>query len=54
MKTTIGGYDYFDNEIEANNNRKTGEVTAYEGGLGWYNYNVEEYKRNPRKRLFGF
>ena len=54
MKTTIGGYDYYNNKKEAEQNKKLGEVTSYEGGLGWYNYNIKEYKNNPRKRIFGF
>ena len=54
MKINIGGYNYFDTQEEAQRSRRIGEVTAHEGGLGWYNYNVQEYKNNPRKRLFGF
>ena len=54
MRTTIGGYDYYTTKQEASKNKRYNEITAYEGGLGWYNYNPEEYKSNPRKRIFGF
>lgn len=54
MKTDIGGYTYYSTRGEASSKRKSGEVTAHEGGLGWYNYNVEEYLKNPRKKIFGF
>lgn len=54
MKTNIGGYTYSNKKEEIIKTLKPGEVLAYEMGLGWYKYNKEEYKHNPRKRLFGF
>ena len=55
MKTRIAGYDYYTTQKEAEKTVKTNDdIVAFEVGLGWYTYSKKEYKRNSRKRLFGF
>ena len=51
----IGGYTYYPSKIEASKHlKKSSDVVAFEGGLGWYVYNKIEYAKNPRLRIFGF
>lgn len=50
----IAGYTYFTTKDMAVRHRKRGESTAFEGGIGWYNYSPEAYRKNVALRVMGW